>query len=522
MSRFTCCVVLCLSVVACGDDDSSTADASTDGADPCAACDDGVFCNGIERCEDGVCTAPTTPCGLGTTCDELADRCVTECAVTLDADGDGADSVDCGGTDCDDSNPNRFPGNAEVCDRGSVDEDCDPTTFGERDADGDGYIDALCCNGTNCGDDCDDSRNAVHPDEAESCNELDDDCDGATDEGVLATFSIDADRDGHGSDAADAETTQACRAPVGYAEVADDCDDALASVHPGAYDRCDEAMVDDDCSGTANDPPGGCACENAAVRSCPQPGLCGRSTQTCVAGMWAECAVLPGPEICGNGEDEDCDGAADNGCECDDEVRFCGTDVGECSRGVQTCAGDGVWGPCTGADEAAPETCNELDDDCDGAVDEGVFFRCFEDTDGDGYTVVTATVMEVCADACPVGYTDIDPTPPANRDCDADDPRAYPGQTASFGTPRTSGSFDFDCDGIETATDTVIGSCVEDSRGACFEPREGFVSRRACGTRVTYIVCDTISDSSGNRCEQVYSCAAGSTACGDQNQVKCR
>ena len=31
-----------------------------------------------------------------------------------DRDGDGIDSVACGGSDCDDDNENRFPGNAEV------------------------------------------------------------------------------------------------------------------------------------------------------------------------------------------------------------------------------------------------------------------------------------------------------------------------------------------------------------------------------------------------------------------------
>jgi hypothetical protein len=57
----------------------------------------------------------------------------------------------------------RFPGNVEVCDAADVDEDCNQATFGDRDQDGDGWIDADCCNDGGggaraCGDDCDDLR----------------------------------------------------------------------------------------------------------------------------------------------------------------------------------------------------------------------------------------------------------------------------------------------------------------------------------------------------------------------------
>lgn len=41
----------------------------------------------------------------------------------LDRDGDGVDSLACGGTDCDDHDEHRLPGNAEVCDQ--LDNDCD-------------------------------------------------------------------------------------------------------------------------------------------------------------------------------------------------------------------------------------------------------------------------------------------------------------------------------------------------------------------------------------------------------------
>lgn len=108
-------------------------------------------------------------------------------AVAQDADGDGHDAVAAGGDDCDDSDPSRFPGNAEIADEDFHDEDCDPTTFGERDRDGDGFTDAAVCNrapsGTlHCGRDCDDTNAAVHPTQLDVCNHRDDDCDGNRDE----------------------------------------------------------------------------------------------------------------------------------------------------------------------------------------------------------------------------------------------------------------------------------------------------------------------------------------------------
>ena len=85
-----------------------------------------------------------------------------------DQDGDGHDSRAAGGDDCDDNDVNRYPGNTEVCDADHHDEDCNPGTFGVRDADRDGYPDARCCNRSRdhytCGTDCDDGNAVIHPD----------------------------------------------------------------------------------------------------------------------------------------------------------------------------------------------------------------------------------------------------------------------------------------------------------------------------------------------------------------------
>jgi hypothetical protein len=143
--------VLLLSLVtACGggstpDAVDASGDASIDGAITdsgriCSSedvCDDGVFCNGAERClpddpaasADGCVPANTVACLAGQTCDEDGDRCQTMCDLEGDADGDGHDSLDCGGDDCDDTNASINPEALEVCD-GDVDNDCNGVAAG--------------------------------------------------------------------------------------------------------------------------------------------------------------------------------------------------------------------------------------------------------------------------------------------------------------------------------------------------------------------------------------------------------
>ena len=59
-----------------------------------------------------------------------------------------------------------------------------------------------------------------------------------------------------------------------------------------------------------------------------------------------------------------CNGTADDGL-----FRSCGTAVGECVAGTETCSG-GAWGACTGDTGPATETCNGRDDDCNGVTDQ--------------------------------------------------------------------------------------------------------------------------------------------------------
>lgn len=173
---------------------------------------------------------------------------------SADCDGDGANSIARGGTDCDDTDPRRTPGRTEIADHEHLDEDCNPATFGRRDSDGDGYLDAQACNWTgsswNCGNDCDDLRSTVHPGLAEVCNGLDDNCDGNIDDGVTGVFYQDRDGDGFGDASAPA---RGCLPAPATSVNATDCNDRVDTVHPGQWEVANG--VDDDCDGRVDEEP---------------------------------------------------------------------------------------------------------------------------------------------------------------------------------------------------------------------------------------------------------------------------
>ena len=314
-------------------------DAATrlDSASVCTSdeqCDDGVYCNGVERCEPADTDADASGCVAGAgpctgECIEVERRC--DGGGDCDRDGDDHDAYACGGDDCDDEDANRYPGNAEICDA-THDDDCNVDTVGMRDRDADGYADQACCNVDGeleiCGLDCDDASASTHRMAPETCNGIDDDCDGLVDERVTSTYFIDEDGDGYGAStprdgATQPHSVEGCRPPLGYATTSDDCDDNPrlgASTNPAATEACDAAMRDENCDGTPNED---CMCDDDPPRSCGPPLVgaptrCRTGMQSCIAGRWTDCAgaVYPEPNEDCDAVDDDCDGNLYNGLDC--------------------------------------------------------------------------------------------------------------------------------------------------------------------------------------------------------------
>jgi Putative metal-binding motif len=249
---------------------------------------------------------------------------------------------------------------------------------------GGGGSDDFDGDGFTADDDCNDNDASVNPGVAEICDGVDNDCDDTVDEGVSTPYYRDSDGDGFG-DAAVAK--DACEKPEGYVPNANDCDDTSGQAYPGNVEICDS--IDNDCDGETD--------EDVAGTYYADSDLDGYGDATTAT---TACSQPSGYTT----DDTDCD---------DTTARSFPGNL---------------------------EVCDEIDNDCDGVVDEGVQTTYYADLDNDSYGDSTLS-QEACSK--PTGYST------TAGDCDDRAATTYPGAT------EYCDGDDNNCDG-STDEDTAV------------------------------------------------------------------
>ena len=444
--------------------DGADVDDCKNGIATCTADGAGVECTGEGGGVIEICDGKDNDCDgqvdegydtLGDACDGPdADAC-TDGALACNAAGDGLVCVE-GGT-----------GHIELCN--GVDDDCDGAVD-------EGYegLGGLCD-----GPDNDQCKNGVRvcaasglgvvcgsespTDVPELCNGADDDCDGATDEGYdglgLPCDGPDTDQCANGLRVCTPDglgTTCGVESPAGIVELCngldDDCDGETDEVWPGLGAPCDGPDAD--------------ACENGVIACTPDGGaaICGPESP---AGL---------VELC-NGQDDDCDGLVDDGfagvgMPCD------GPDFDLCKNGVGACSGDGLSVVCPSESVVdLAETCNGLDDDCDGETDEA-FLNLGTACDGPDVDECLDGTWTCAADGVGVectgeGGSTIEVCDGKDNDCDGDvDEGCNPTRVMStFGSAAlvgTSGGLD-----VTAGIGLPVISTSESPPGAIYQVKLG-------------------------------------------------
>jgi len=464
-------------------------------------------------CDD---TNPAISPGAPEVCDDVDDDCDGERdevgAVDApswhpdqDEDGYGAADVEqrsCtapegwleDASDCDDLDAETSPAASELCD--ALDNNCDGEVdeagaldgmAGYADVDRDGYGDpdggtAVCAFSEAWVSnrlDCDDEDPLIHPGAPESCDRVDEDCDGVADDDPAEgdVYYTDADADGYGDDASAA---LACSKPSGGVATPGDCDDGDATVNPDADELCDGR--DDDCDGLVDDAPvdrvlwftdedgDGYGPVSSGIRACDDPYGDG-------VNAWGDCDdadvdVNPGvAETWYDGVDEDCGGDSDYDQDGDgyleSDTPLPTTDPG--SGDVVDDGTDSLTGDCDDLDAAvhpdAEESCDGVDEDCDGGTDEeaGDGSSWYLDMDDDGYGAVATG--ETRCESPGEGWV------ARAGDCDDADPDVHRGAAETWydGIDQDcAGDSDYDRDG-----DGYVEAGLVDPDASTLDPGSG-------------------------------------------------
>ena len=496
--------VLGIGLSACSGDNPDKTDADGDGYVASEDCDDTnasihpdaeELCDAIDNnCDDVIDTdaVDATPFFADTDGDTFGDASSEQLAC------DAPEGFVVDNTDCDDTNAAVNPGAVEVCDGDNIDEDCDGAVndddktmdpesafdwYLDRDEDGYGRTDGdalvSCADPSDASNtyskentDCNDSNPDISPGATEICDSLniDEDCDGNADNldddpdpTTQTTYYADADMDTFG-DATDAGTLY-CDDPSTelskFSLNAADCDDTNPAISPNADEICDDADVDEDCDGVADDNDdstrGNSKTKYHVDADKDGYGELGRGSLFCedpstATDAWstvntdcddANAAAYPGAtEVIADAVDQDCDGgevcyvnADDDGYRIDTTVASTDVDCDDSGEALATLP----TGDCDDTNRLAYPGATELvgdgiDQSCDGTE------VCFQNGDSDSYRtdLTVASADTDCDDAGEALAT------MASGDCDDTDPLIYPGATETVGD-----GIDQSCDGTE-------------------------------------------------------------------------
>lgn len=211
---------------------------------------------------------------------------------------------------------------------------------------------------------------------SEVCDGVDDDCDGQIDEGC---------------DCIQGQTEDCYSGDINLAGVGQCAKGTKSCDILGEWGVCENEVLpapescdgkDNDCNGQVDD--------GLGVQSCGL-GQCKVTVDLCSGGATQPCvpkSPTPAGETC-DGTDDDCDGEVDEGCCVNGQTMPCYSGppategIGACTVGTQTC-NNGTWGPCIGSGMPMIEMwCDGLDNDCDGATDEGPPPICYTPQPGE-------------------------------------------------------------------------------------------------------------------------------------------
>jgi hypothetical protein len=524
-----------------GQVDEGFEDTDEDGVADCLENDkdgDGVV-DGLDNCP-----AVFNPGQADLDLDTVGDLC--------DPDDDNdkvADEDDCAPKDAD-----VFPGNDEPCD--GKDNNCNYLVDeGYPDSDADGWKNCVDedddNDGTLDGLDCGPTDPAIHPGQPEQCDGKDNDCNGQVDEG-FGTTSCGKGICLHTVDVCANGKLQLCDPLAGAGlELCDgldnDCDGltdedlgsttcglgvclhTVANCAEGAAQECDPlaGAGDEVCDGLDND------CDGKTDEGQPQLecglGQCLHKVPSCLGGEPQECDPMQGSqgEVC-DGKDNDCDGKTDE----DFGIVSCGK--GECAHEQAICE-DGTLHMCDPYEGAAPESCDGLDNDCDGLADEDLGSTTC------GLGVCQHTVANcldgVPQDCDPLAGVGIEVCDGLDNDCDGKTDEGQPllacGKGQCFHTqPSCIGGESHECNPFDGASKEVCDGQDNDCDGETDEE----LGEMACGEGICFhtqpycvngqvAVCNPFlgveeeaCDGIDNDCNGLVDDGMGLTACG---QGKC-